>query len=59
MTNPTPEEIRTARLSAGLTQRQAGEVIGAAERTWQDWERGARNMPPAKWELFRLRTEPG
>lgn len=56
MSRPEPDEIRAARLAAGLTQRQAGEVIGAAERTWQDWERGERNMPPAKWELFRIRV---
>jgi len=54
----TPDEIRAARVSANLTQRQAAHVVGAAERTWQDWERGRRNMPSAKWELFVIKTKP-
>jgi DNA-binding transcriptional regulator YiaG len=45
---------RAARRRAGLTQSQAAMMIGAALRTWQDWESGARNMPGAKWALFSL-----
>lgn len=47
---------RSARRAAGLTQTQAATLIGAALRTWQDWESGARNMPPAKWAYFVLLT---
>ena len=54
---PTPTLIRTTRLSLGLTQAQAGEVIGATRRTWQDWEAGRRNMPESKWELFQTKTK--
>ncbi|TQE91139.1 MAG: helix-turn-helix domain-containing protein [Spiribacter salinus] len=54
--SPDPSEIRAARLAAGLTQRQAGELIGGTLRTWQDWEYGRRNMPSAKWELFVIKT---
>jgi DNA-binding transcriptional regulator YiaG len=52
--NPTPSQVRAARIGAGLTQSQAASFIGAALRTWQDWESGARNMPPAKWILFTM-----
>jgi DNA-binding transcriptional regulator YiaG len=59
MTNkqPTPEIIRKTRDKAKLTQSQAGELIGAPLRTWQDWEYGKRNMPPAKWELFQIKLK--
>jgi DNA-binding transcriptional regulator YiaG len=64
MTNPTPaekkqsrpEQIKSIRLELGLTQTEAGELIGAKLRTWQDWESGARNMPNAKLELFLIKT---
>ena len=54
-----PIEIKKARLKLGLTQKQAGEVVRAKRRTWQDWELGNRNMPIAKWELFRIKTGEG
>lgn len=55
--NPSPQEIREARVKAGLTQAKAGEIIGATRRAWQEWEGGRRNMPAAKWELFNLKTK--
>lgn len=54
---PSPADIRSARLSLGLTQAQAGQVIGASRRAWQEWEAGRRNMPNAKWELFQIKTK--
>lgn len=54
---PSPAGIRQARKAAGLTQAQAGQVIGASRRAWQEWEAGRRNMPPAKMELFKLKTQ--
>lgn len=54
---PSPTEIREARHRAGLTQAQAGEIIGATRRAWQEWEGGRRNMPPAKWELFQIKVK--
>jgi DNA-binding transcriptional regulator YiaG len=52
----SPQKIKKARHKLGLTQPEAASVIGAAKRTWQDWESGQRNMPEAKWELFILKT---
>lgn len=51
-----PAEIRSARLVAGLTQKDAGELVGGGERTWQDWERGQRAMPASARELFLIKT---
>jgi DNA-binding transcriptional regulator YiaG len=51
---PTAAEVARARKAAGLTQTQAGELVYAPLRTWQDWEYGARAMPPATWEYFLL-----
>jgi len=56
---PSPAEIREARHIAGLTQQQAGAIIGATRRAWQDWEAGRRNMPGSKWELFNRKLEDG
>lgn len=53
---PSPSTIRTTRLSLGLTQSQAGELVGASARAWRAWEAGARVMPGAKWELFLIKT---
>jgi DNA-binding XRE family transcriptional regulator len=56
--SPNPEQVKDARVKAGLTQEQAGAIVGApSRRTWQDWEAGRRNMPAAKWELFLLKTQ--
>lgn len=41
------EFIRAWRKEAGLTLRQAGEVIGVAESTVSLWEAG-RRRPPVK-----------
>ena len=62
MTHPTLQTIKAARLAAGLTQTQAGALIGASRRTWQNWEAPVglpshRNMPVAKWRLFNLLIE--
>ena len=53
--NPAPKEITEARLKAGLTQTEAGELVHASLRTWQQWEAGDRRMHPAFWELFRFK----
>lgn len=37
--------IREARLSSGLTQKQAAEKCGVPLRTFQDWEYGKRKPP--------------
>jgi len=53
--NPSPKEIAAAREAAGLTQTEAGELIHASLRTWQQWEAGDRRMHPAFWELFKIK----
>jgi DNA-binding transcriptional regulator YiaG len=54
---PTPEEIRTARVAAKLTQTAAGEMLHTALRTWQQWEAGDCKMHPAFWELFQRKLK--
>jgi DNA-binding transcriptional regulator YiaG len=54
--NPSPEEIKSARLAAGLTQTQAARLVHGTCRMWQYWEAGERRMHPAIWQLFLLRT---
>lgn len=60
---PTPEDIKVARLHAGLTQTQAAQLVSTAQgqpyRTWQAYEveggkSGHRAIPLATWELFLL-----
>jgi len=52
----TPSTIRQARTNAGLTQREAAELLGVKERRWQSWEQGERNMPRQLWELWCLKV---
>ena len=54
--NPTADQIRLARLTAGLTQKAAADLIHATERAWQEWEAGNRRMHPGLWELYQLKT---
>ena len=56
---PSPPEILAARKAAHLTQTAAADLICSRMRTWQDWESGARNMPPAKFELFKIKAAKG
>jgi len=54
--NPEPAAITAAREAAGLTQARAAAVVHANLRSWQKWEGGERNMHPAVFELFMLKT---
>jgi DNA-binding transcriptional regulator YiaG len=54
--NPTPAEIVGTREVAGLTQREAADLIYSTKRTWQDWEAGLARMHPGLWELFKLKA---
>lgn len=54
---PSPEHIRAARESLGLSQSAAGALCFAALRTWQAWEGGERNMSPATWGWWLLRSQ--
>jgi len=53
--NPSPKTIAAARQKAQLTQTEAGQLIYASLRTWQQWEAGDRRMHPAFWELFNIK----
>lgn len=55
--SPSPDEIRTARKAAGLTQAAAAATIQSTRRTWQDWERGVATMHPGMWELFKIKSK--
>lgn len=50
-----PEQIRKARMDAGLTQTQAAALIYKSMRAWQQWESGERIMQRDSWELFNIK----
>lgn len=52
---PTPEQIKQARISAGLTQTQAAELLHKSLRVWQNYELGDRGMDIAHWVLFQIK----
>lgn len=54
MKSPTPAEVRAARDRAGLTQEQAGALIGVSRVTWARFEMEKHDSAPspAEWELF-------
>ena len=52
--NPSPAEIRAARLAANLTQREAGATVMASEKSWRKWEAGVARMHPGLWALWLL-----
>lgn len=55
---PTPEQVKAARLAAGLTQAAAAALVHRANyRRWGEWENGKETMPAAEWELFQLKTK--
>ena len=49
---PTPEEIKAARIAAGLTQVEAAALIRYSEIAWKQWEGGTRPMAWATWFAF-------
>ena len=56
MNNPTPEQVKQARATAGLTQKQAAGLIHKKLLAWQRYESGDRSMDYALYELFMLKT---
>lgn len=55
---PLPRQIRERREACSLTQKEAGALVHASERAWQNWEGAQRPMPAAAWELFCIKTDP-
>lgn len=56
MQSPTPQNVRSARESAGLTQGAAARLVYVQLRAWQRWESGERSMPAGLWELFGIKA---
>lgn len=59
ITQPTPTEIKAARVAAELTQTEAATLVHAGLKTWQNWESdgdAGRKIPLAAWELFLIKT---
>ena len=54
--SPTPLEVVAARDAAGLTQKAAAAVVYTKMNAWQRWEAGDREMHPAFFELFKIKT---
>lgn len=54
---PTPAAIKAARMAAGMTQAEAAEFVYLSRlETWSEYERGARAMDNARWELFLIKA---
>jgi transcriptional regulator with XRE-family HTH domain len=55
---PSAEKIRTLRLRAELTQREAAELVclGAPAR-WNDYEAGRTQLDAIRWLAFLLLTD--
>lgn len=53
----SPASIKEARAASGLSQTQAAMLTGLSSGTaWSEYERGVRNMDPARWVMFLLAT---
>ena len=52
--------VRAARQAAGLSARQAAELVGVTTITWQRWEGQTSRktqIPTACWELFLIKAQ--
>jgi len=56
MNNPTLDQIRAVRLAAGLSQPEAGELILASKRSWENWEQGRVKMHPGLYDYFLIKS---
>ena len=56
MKQPTPADVKSARIEAGLTQKKAAAVIHKKLLAWQRYESGDRAMDAAYYELFLIKT---
>ena len=54
---PEKNEILLARRAAGLTQVQAGELIGVKAEHWSRLENGHCQMPAHKWDYFLIKLK--
>lgn len=57
VTIPSADQVRVARLAAGLTLQQAAGLAGVgAHQRWAEYENGRRAIDAARWELFLLKA---
>lgn len=56
---PTPLQIYTTRLDAGLTQKESAALVYVGLRAWQAWEQGKNPMHPGLWELYLIKIAAG
>lgn len=54
---PLPEQIKMKRAELKITQESAAHTVHVFKKTWQRWENGEREMHPAFWELFLIKTK--
>lgn len=54
--SPTPEQLKSARMALGFTQKEAAELVHVTLRAWQLWEAGERKMPAGIWELCVIKA---
>lgn len=53
---PTPETLKDMRRDADLTQAQAAALVHLGDKVrWSEYERGIREIDPARWELFQIK----
>lgn len=58
----TPEQLKQARLNAGLTQEEAAALVYIATSTWRSWEakpmlnKSQLNNFKARYELFEYKV---
>lgn len=64
MTSPSPAEVIKlregiqSRFGLGITasQDRCAALLHTSRRSWQQWERGERNMHLAFWELAQIKS---
>lgn len=54
--SPAPAEIVALRNELGLTQQASANMVCYSLRAWQNCEYGDRQMHPAAWQLYCLKT---
>ena len=54
---PTPKQIKAARLERELTQTQAAELVHATLKSWQNWG-GAKIPASVVGIVFLIRAKP-
>lgn len=53
----TPAAVLAARQAAGLDQAGAAALVGLGSGArWSEYERGTRNIDPARWAVYLLAT---